>query len=160
MTANEFYEFGPYRVDPALCRLLRGETHVSLPPKAFDLLLILVRNPKRVLLKGELIQALWPDTFVDEANLAQHVFTLRKTLGSQLGGAAYIETVPRRGYIFATAVQERTDSVPRAESLPAMPVVVDGERKQATVLHCGVANTGALAERLGPAHFDALMTEL
>jgi DNA-binding winged helix-turn-helix (wHTH) protein/tetratricopeptide (TPR) repeat protein len=160
MTAKEFFEFGPYRVDPAQCRLLRGETHVSLPPKAFDLLLLLVRNPNRVLSKGELIHALWPDTFVDEANLTQHVFTLRKTLGNQPGGATYIETVPRRGYIFAAAVRESTDAVPRAESPPAVPAVVEGERKQATVLHCAVANSGVLAERLGPAHLDALMTEL
>jgi DNA-binding winged helix-turn-helix (wHTH) protein/tetratricopeptide (TPR) repeat protein len=159
-TTRHFYEFGPYRVDPAMCRLLRGDTHVPLPPKAFDLLLILVRNPNRVLSKAELMQALWPDTFVDEANLTQHVFTLRKTLGSQTGGAAYIETVPRRGYIFAAAVQESTDAVPHAESPPAVPLVVEGERKRATVLHCGVANASMLAERLGPAHFDSLMTEL
>lgn len=160
MTAKAFYEFGPYRVDPALCRLLRGETPVLLPPKTFDLLLILVRNPNRVLSKDELIRALWPDTFVDEANLAQHVFRLRKALGRRPGGAAYIETIPRRGYVFAAEVQERADSASRAESPAAAPVVVDGERKQATVLHCGVANTGALAERLGPARLDALMTEL
>ena len=160
MTAKQFLEFGPYRVDSAQCRLLRGETHVSLPPKAFDLLLLLVRNPDRVLSKGELIHALWPDTFVDEANLTQHVFTLRKTLGSQPGGATYIETVPKRGYMFAAAVRESRDSGPRAASPPATSAVVEGERKQTTVLHCAVANTGVLAERLGPAHLDALMTKL
>jgi DNA-binding winged helix-turn-helix (wHTH) protein/tetratricopeptide (TPR) repeat protein len=160
MTAKELYEFGPFRVDPALCRLLRGDTAVALPPKAFDLLLILVRHPNRVLTKGELIRALWPNTFVDDANLTQHVFTLRKVLGSQPSGAAYIETVPRRGYIFAAAVRDTTDSVARAEPAPADPVVVDGERKLATVLHCGLANAGVLAERLGPARVDTLMTEL
>ena len=107
------FEFGPFRVDPGLCRLLRGETHVSLPPKAFDLLLILVSNPNRVLSKGELIQALWPDTFVDDSNLTQHMFTLRRALGG-----AYIETVPRRGYVFAATVRRST--APRIAAEPRM----------------------------------------
>jgi DNA-binding winged helix-turn-helix (wHTH) protein/tetratricopeptide (TPR) repeat protein len=160
VTGQQCYEFGAYRVDPAQCRLLRGETHVSLPPKAFDLLLILVRNPNRMLSKRELIEALWPDTFVDDANLTQHVFTLRRALGSQLGGDAYIETVPRRGYIFHAAAREATESAARAESTQQRPVIVDGERKQATVLNCAVINAGVLAERLGPARLETVMTEL
>lgn len=160
LQAKHFYEFGPYRVDTALCRLLRGDTPVSLPPKAFDLLLLLVTHPNRVVSKAELMQTLWPDTFVDEANLAQHVFTLRKALGRQPNGAAYIETVPRRGYSFAAALRETTGSGPRAELPPAIAAAVDGERKQATVLHCGVSNAAVLAERLGPARLDDLLSEL
>src|SRR6185503_2515312 len=153
---DELYEFGPFRIDPALCRLLRGATHVPLPPKAFDLLLILARNPNRVLPKGELIQALWPDTFVDDGNLTQHMFTLRKALGGE-----YIETVARRGYVFSAAVRRTSsDAPPAASPVPAPPLVVDAERKQVTVMSCGVSNAGWLAERFGPAQLDALMTEL
>jgi len=82
---RQFYEFGPYRIDIALSRLLRGGAAVPLPPKAFDLLLLLVQSPKRVLSKPVLMEALWPDTFVEEANLTQHVFTLRKALGAARG---------------------------------------------------------------------------
>ena len=156
--AKPFYEFGPYRVDTALCRLLRANTPVSLAPKAFDLLLLFVSNPGRVLSKTELIETLWPDTFVDEANLSQHVFTLRKALGTQRDGAAYIETVPRRGYSFAAAVRETTGSGPVPELPLAIATVVDGERKHTTVLHCGVANAAVLAERLGPERLDGLLT--
>src|SRR5690242_20636539 len=99
-TPEEVYEFGAYRVDPTLCRLYRSGRPVSLPPKAFDLLLEFVRHPQRVLSKADLMAALWPDTFVEEANLSQHVFTLRKALGAGAGGETYIETVPRRGYVF------------------------------------------------------------
>jgi DNA-binding winged helix-turn-helix (wHTH) protein/tetratricopeptide (TPR) repeat protein len=160
LQVRQFFEFGPYRVDPALCRLLRGDTPVSLPPKAFDLLLLLVTSPNRVLSKTELIKTLWPDTFVDEANLTQHVFTLRKALGTQRDGAPYIETVPRRGYSFAAAVRETTGSGRSTARPPTPAAAVDGERKQATVLHCGVANAAVLAERLGPERLDGLLTEL
>ena len=160
LKANEFYEFGPYRLDTGLCRLLRGDTPVSLPPKAFDLLVFLAARPNRVVSKTELIEALWPNTFVDEANLTQHVFTIRKALGMQQDGAAYIETVPRRGYIFSAVVRDAADAVPRMESRPAVSAVVDGERKQVTVLQCGVANSAELAERLGAARLDDLMSAL
>jgi len=161
---KHFYEFGPYRIDVALSRLERGGDVVTIPPKAFDLLLLLARNHHRVLSKTELMEALWPKTFVEEANLTQHVYTLRKALGEQPGGAPYIETVPRRGYRLAADVREvqadpaalAAPPAPPADSASlrqraVTPVVLDGERKQATVLHCGVANAAALAERLGPA---------
>jgi DNA-binding winged helix-turn-helix (wHTH) protein len=67
-----------------------------LTPKALDLLVILVEHRGRLLGKDELMRRLWPDTFVEEANLTQYIFTLRKQLGEQPGGRAYIETVSRR----------------------------------------------------------------
>lgn len=159
LKANEFYEFGPYRLDTGLCRLLRGNTPIPLPPKAYDLLVFLAARPNRVVSKTELIEALWPNTFVDEANLTQHVFTVRKALGMQQGGSAYIETVPRRGYVFAATVRA-ADGVPATESRPAAAAVVDGERKQVTVLQCSTANAAGLAERLGPTRLDDLMSAL
>jgi len=159
---KQFYEFGPYRIDVALSRLERGGDVITIPPRAFDLLLLLARNQHRVMSKTELMEALWPKTFVEEANLTQHVYTLRKALGERPGGAPYIETVPRRGYRLADVREVQSDHAARASSpgpadapsLPrpaGSPVVLDGERKQATVLHCGIVNAAALAERLGPA---------
>jgi DNA-binding winged helix-turn-helix (wHTH) protein/tetratricopeptide (TPR) repeat protein len=149
---KNFYEFGAYRIDPALGRLERAGETIAVPPKAFDLLLLLARNHHRVVSKAELIQALWPETFVEEANLTQHVYTLRKALGE-----GHIETVPRRGYRLAAEVREvaTVDEAPEATGLLA-----EGERRQATVLHCGLANAAALAERLGLDGLQELMATL
>lgn len=97
------YEFGPFRLDPAERKLLRGNEIVALTPKAFDTLHLLVRNSGRVLEKDELIGMLWPDTFVEEGSLSNHIFLLRKALGEDPG---FIETVPRRGYRFVGAVRQ------------------------------------------------------
>ncbi len=97
------YEFGPFRLDPAERKLLRGNEVVAVTPKAFDTLHLLVRNGGRVLEKDELIRVLWPDTFVEEGSLSNHIFLLRKALGED---TAFIETVPRRGYRFVGAVRQ------------------------------------------------------
>ena len=97
------YEFGPFRLDPAERKLLRDNEIIVLTPKAFDTLHLLVRNSGRVLEKDELIGMLWPDTFVEEGSLSNHIFLLRKALGEDPG---FIETVPRRGYRFVGAVRQ------------------------------------------------------
>jgi DNA-binding winged helix-turn-helix (wHTH) protein len=83
---KQLHEFGPFRIDVALSRLERAGQPIPLPPKAFDLLLLLARNPDRVMSKTELLETLWPNTFVEEANLTQQVYTLRKALGDQPNG--------------------------------------------------------------------------
>jgi DNA-binding winged helix-turn-helix (wHTH) protein/TolB-like protein len=98
--------FGPYRLEVDLGRLLRDDQPVPLTPKAFDVLLALIDRRDRVVDKAELMQVVWPDSFVEEANLSQTIFVLRKTLGEQPDGQRFIETVPRRGYRFAAEVQE------------------------------------------------------
>ena len=103
---HHYYEFGPFRLDKAERRLLRAGEPVQLTPKAFDILLLLVQNPGRLLDKGEILEAVWPNVFVEEANLTQYVFTLRKALGEQPGGEQYIETVPKKGYRFTARVRE------------------------------------------------------
>jgi pimeloyl-ACP methyl ester carboxylesterase/DNA-binding winged helix-turn-helix (wHTH) protein len=100
------YEFGPYRLDPYAGLLLRDGQRVPIPPKAFDILVALIENTGRVLGKEELMQIIWPDTFVEQANLAVTISLVRKTLGERPGGGQYIETTPRRGYRFAAAVRE------------------------------------------------------
>lgn len=106
---TRLYEFGPFRLDPAERKLLRGNQIVSLTPKAFDTLHLLVRNSGRVLEKDELLRMLWPDTFVEEGSLSNHIFLLRKALGEDL---TFIETVPRRGYRFVGTVRQFPRAAP------------------------------------------------
>ena len=77
---RDCFEFGPFRMDPAKQLLLRGGEPVPLTPKAFQLLLVLVRHSDEVVSKDELMKAVWPDTFVEETNLTRNIFALRKAL--------------------------------------------------------------------------------
>jgi DNA-binding winged helix-turn-helix (wHTH) protein/tetratricopeptide (TPR) repeat protein len=97
-------KFGEFRLDEAARQLYKEEELVPLSGKVFDLLRYLVENPNRPLLKQELIQAIWPDSFVEEANLSQNIFVLRKALGE--AGSSMIVTLPGRGYQFAAVVTE------------------------------------------------------
>src|SRR5262245_36227682 len=106
---KHFYEFGGYRLDLANRLLWRGNEVVALPPKTFDILLALVEERGQVLTKDELMQRVWRDNFVEEANLSNHIFTLRKVLGEEKNGTRYIETIPRRGYRFVANVIEIQD---------------------------------------------------
>ncbi len=103
------YEFGPFRLDPVDGLLLRDDEVVPLTPKALEVLLALVERHGHLIGKDELMQKVWPDAFVEEANLSRHVFTLRQALGEEAGGLRYIETVPRRGYRFVASVREMRD---------------------------------------------------
>jgi DNA-binding winged helix-turn-helix (wHTH) protein/TolB-like protein/Flp pilus assembly protein TadD len=101
-----FYEFGPFRVDTVNHVLLRKGETIPLKPKVFDTLVVLVENRTRVLHKDELMSRLWPDTVVEESNLTQNVYLLRKILGEGSQPDAYIETMPKRGYRFVASVNE------------------------------------------------------
>lgn len=103
------YQFGPYRLDPNEGRLLRNGEPVPLTPKALATLVVLVQRSGRLVEKDELMKLLWPGSFVEESNLAQHVWTLRRTLGENQAGHEYIETVPKRGYRFMAEVQDLGD---------------------------------------------------
>jgi DNA-binding winged helix-turn-helix (wHTH) protein/TolB-like protein/tetratricopeptide (TPR) repeat protein len=111
MTTNSrpFYGFGPFRVDQSERLLLRGEDVVPLTPKAFEMLLVLLESSGRVLTKEELMKRVWPDSFVEEANLSHNIYKLREALGQGSNGEKYIETVPRRGYRFVAKVTEVQD---------------------------------------------------
>ena len=99
------YEFGPFQVDADKDLLLRGDEVVPLAPKAFQVLLVLMRHSKQVVSKDDLLKTVWPDTFVEEANLSRNIFLLRKALGESPQDHQYIVTVPGRGYRFAEDVQ-------------------------------------------------------
>jgi eukaryotic-like serine/threonine-protein kinase len=105
--------FGDFRLDPSDCKLLSAGEPVALTPKAFDLLLLLIENRGRLIEKETLMKRLWPDAFVDEANLANNISLLRKALGDS---ANMIQTVPRRGYRFVGDVRE--EGAPAVVAVP------------------------------------------
>src|SRR5262245_47552250 len=96
--------FGPFRLDVAERLLLRDGEAIQLPPKAFETLLVLVENSGRLVTKKELIDRLWPDAFVEEANLANNISLLRKVLDDDRQDSKYIKTVTKSGYRFVAAV--------------------------------------------------------
>jgi eukaryotic-like serine/threonine-protein kinase len=114
---KQLLEFGPFRVDPEQRMLLRDNGPILLSPKAFDLLMVLVQRRGQVVPKDDLMKQLWPDTFVEESNLGQHVFQLRKALGDRAQGSLYIVTVPGRGYRFAGEVHQATASAETEDDL-------------------------------------------
>jgi TolB-like protein/DNA-binding winged helix-turn-helix (wHTH) protein/Flp pilus assembly protein TadD len=110
---EHIYEFGPFRLNTEAKLFFKEEKPVPLNPKTFELLVMLVRKPGRLIEKEELLRELWPDSFVEESNLTQNIYLLRKALGEDVHGNAYIKTVPRHGYRFMADVravrEERKD---------------------------------------------------
>ena len=100
------YEFSRFRFDPDNHLLESEGSPISLTPKAFEILLILVQNGNRLTTKEELMRKVWPDSFVEEANLTVNISALRKQLGETPAGQQYIETVPKKGYRFAVPISE------------------------------------------------------
>src|SRR5215470_13026508 len=144
LQTKHIYEFGPFRLDAAEHLLLRDGESVQLTPKAFDLLQALVERHGRLLEKEELLKRVWPDTFVEEANLASNISLVRKALGEGENGHRYIETIPKRGYRFVASVREIVgeDEIPdqegQSESLKAI-----GDQQSATA-------NGATIARITP----------
>jgi DNA-binding winged helix-turn-helix (wHTH) protein/TolB-like protein/tetratricopeptide (TPR) repeat protein len=99
------YTFGAFRLDPVERLLTQGGRPISLTPKALDTLVVLVERHGHLVSKDDLFQAVWPDSFVEENNLAQHISALRRALGEGPDGP-FIETVPKRGYRFIGSVIE------------------------------------------------------
>ena len=104
---QRFYTFGDYKIEKTERLLTRKGEVVPLPPKAVELLFVLLENNNHIVTKEELMNLVWADSFVEEANLSRNVFLLRKVLGErENGGGKYIETIPKRGYRFAANVAE------------------------------------------------------
>jgi Tol biopolymer transport system component/DNA-binding winged helix-turn-helix (wHTH) protein len=101
---RSLYEFGRFVLDPEEHRLTLDGTPVSITPKAFDILVVLVRKAPRLVTKEQLLQEVWRDSYVEEANLAVHISALRRMLSEHPDQDRYIETVPRRGYRFVAPV--------------------------------------------------------
>ena len=128
---EHYYLFGPFRLEPEECRLQRDGLLIPLTPKAFAMLLVLVRNTGRLVEKEFLMQELWPDAFVEETNLTFTISVIRKALGESARTGGYIETVPKRGYRFVASVRE-VQADRQVKSLAVLPFVTvcGGERSQ------------------------------
>jgi len=128
------YRFGQFALDSRKRTLFRSDSQVSLTPKAFDVLLFLAQNPNRLVTKEELLQAVWGDIFVEEGNLTQYIYYLRKALSDNPDDARLIVTIARKGYQFTadvtvaeaaetaikTAVQFSTAESSLADTQPAL----------------------------------------
>ena len=127
MHGGRVLEFDGFTVDLGSRLLLRGDRQVALTPKAFETLAVLLERPGEVLPKEQLLERVWPDTFVEEGILTQNIYTLRKALQEAGGMGSYIETVPRRGYRFVGPVaareapQEATREAPSVRSIAVLP---------------------------------------
>src|SRR5215475_9072248 len=100
------FDFGAFSLVVEERQLFVDGRQVSLTPKALDILIVLVQNHGRVLEKKEIMDQVWPDSFVEEATLAQNIFTIRRALGENIKGVQYIETIPKRGYRFIADVKK------------------------------------------------------
>jgi DNA-binding winged helix-turn-helix (wHTH) protein/TolB-like protein len=101
-----YYDFFDFRLDAEKEQLLKNGEPVQLTHKAFQILLLLVQNSGQTTTKEDIFKLLWAVNFVEEANLTQHIYILRKTLGQMPDGRAYIETVPKQGYRFTLTPEE------------------------------------------------------
>ena len=130
LSINRLYRFDEFELDPSRRTFVRNGTLVSVSPKAFDVLTYLVSNPGRVVSKEELLKAVWPDSFVEEGNLAQHISWLRKAMGE---ASADIVTVPGRGYQFTAQVQTELPADLLPATLPRS-TLVHGTRERTQVV--------------------------
>jgi len=158
--------FGPFRLDPADQCLWRGDARIALAPKVFAVLRHLVDHPSRLVTQEELLEAIWPDTYVQPEILRKYILELRKVLGDDPKTPRFIETLPKRGYRFVAVLEEESfapsaggssDPVGRERELAAL----DGHLRKALqghrqlVLVTGEAGVGkstlldAFEQRLG-----------
>lgn len=160
-TTVAFYKFGEFRVDMQRYLLLRGKDPIQLSPKALKTLLVLIQNRDRVVRKDELLEAIWPDSHVEESNLAQNIFVIRKVLAEEKADR-YIVTIPGTGYRFAAPVTEIRSSSPSFQApinqhhevgrLEVAPLIA--------VLPLKSLGTGETDHFLGLGLADALITRL
>jgi DNA-binding winged helix-turn-helix (wHTH) protein/TolB-like protein len=154
---SQMYEFGPFRVDPAERIISRDGNAISMTGKAFDALLFLIQRSGHLIEKGELIHAVWPDSFVEEGNLKVVIWALRKSLDDDVGEPKYIQTVAKHGYRFVGEVRSVTKAeaeLPSARTSSILPV--DEPRRQiklnlavkAGILALGILGVVAILIRL------------
>src|SRR5262249_49475168 len=136
-------EFGPFRLDAGERQLLRNGEVVPLRPKVFDVLLALVQHNGHILSKDEVMKLVWPDTTVEEGNLARNISTLRNTLGERPRERQYIETIPWRGYRFIAAVKRVHDQEhrPVIESIAVLPFLNVNANAKLEYLADGITET-------------------
>jgi TolB-like protein/tetratricopeptide (TPR) repeat protein len=140
---NKAYEFGPFRLDARERRLLRNGEVVPLRPKVFDILLVLVQNGGHILSKDEVMKLVWPETAVEEGNIARSISTLRNALGEHPREHQYIETIPWRGYRFVANVKEVRDipARPPIDSIAVLPFVNVNAKSKSEYLSDGITES-------------------
>lgn len=148
LKSKDIYEFGPFRLDASEHLLLRAGEAVPLSPKAFDLLLTFVKRHGSLLGKDELLKLVWPDTFVEEANLASNISQLRRALGERENGHRYIETVPKHGYRFVAAVTYLNDRETLHDDPPLSDIVDDSAEPQESITSLAAPDAGSPIVRI------------
>src|SRR5262245_27004811 len=119
------YEFGDFQLDAAKRRLRRLDgTPIPLTPRVFDTLLYMLQHHDSVLDKERIMEAVWPDSIVEENNLAQAISKLRQVFGETPGSNSYIATLPGRGYRFVAEVSQRTATPPAPQHSDAAEAVL------------------------------------
>jgi DNA-binding winged helix-turn-helix (wHTH) protein/tetratricopeptide (TPR) repeat protein/TolB-like protein len=151
------YQFGPFQLDPRERRLSGNGDAITLTPKVFDTLVVLVERAGSIVTKDELMKIVWPRGFVDESNLTKHIWLIRKALGDGAAEDAYIETIPKVGYRFVAAVtsppRDVADATPESNPAPApAPTVPSNARRIGTwaALGCLVVVLAVAWKKWGP----------
>jgi len=151
MLSSTPLRFGPFVVDPVAYRLMRGDAAIDLAPKGFDLLVLLARQPGRLVTKDDILAAIWPDVAVTDNALTQVVSDVRQALGDSPAAPKFIETVPRRGYRFIAEVKQAgttgttgTTGTPAPAVAPdrAVPVQLEASRLRAIAVSVFANVTG------------------
>ncbi|MBA3715958.1 MAG: winged helix-turn-helix domain-containing protein [Pyrinomonadaceae bacterium] len=158
-----YYEFGSYRLFPHERLLLREGQTVSLRPKVFETLLVLVQHRGRLLSKDALMNLVWRGSIVEEGNLTQNIFLLRKIFGESPFDHQYIVTIPGEGYRFVADVREvlnETSDVNVAAAQAHHPVGAQDKLRSIAVLPLKTLNGEGVDEHLGAGIADALITKL
>ena len=119
--------FHAFRLDTVNHCLWHGEERVSLAPKAFDVLRYLIEHADRLVTQDEILQALWPDTYVNPEVIKKYVLGIRKVLGDQPGKPAFVATFPRRGYQFIALVRDESAPFSLETTSPGTKTVVGRE---------------------------------
>lgn len=123
-------QFGEFGLDTLNECLRRSNATIALPPKPFAVLRYLVEHPGRLITHDELLEALWPETYVQPQVLRTYMLELRKVLGDDAGQPRYIQTLPKRGYRFVAPVAESAnlgESISESIYKPASPVAARSE---------------------------------
>ncbi len=137
-------QFEAFRLDPANGCLWRDGAQIDLPPKPFAVLNFMVENPGRLITHDELLDKLWPETFVQPQVLRTYVLELRKLLGDEAGNPRFIQTMPKRGYRFVAAVTDAQEHLAVRNGAANHHVIADHTRPE---IHSGFVNrTAELAQ--------------
>ena len=156
---KRIYGFGPFQIDLDRYLLMRDGKLVPLSPKVFETLIFLIENRSSVVKKDDIMSRVWPDTYVEESNLAQNIFLLRKALGEEKNEHRYIITIPGVGYRFVAPVVESFTTESRKIPAPEIATTVDSVRSIAVLPFKNLVKESG-DEFLGPGIADALIMRL